>query len=85
MDEEIWRKVEEEVNDKYGDLLRFVKRSISIAAQFMYLPIKDVDTFVANMYRLNKQTLHEILIYIPEFESYQTADLTGSTALRIER
>lgn len=85
MDEEIWRKVEQEVEDKYGDLLRFVKRSISIAAQFMHLPIENVDDFVANMYKLNKQTMHELLIYIPEFESYQTADLKGSTALRIER
>ena len=85
MDEKTWREVEQEVGDRYGDLLRFVKRSISVAAQFMHLPIKDIDAFIANMYKLNKQAMHEILIYIPELESYQTADLKGSAALRIER
>ncbi len=85
MDKKIWEEVENEVGDKYGDLLRFVRKAFSIASQFMHLPVEDIDTFIANAYRLNKQTLHELVVYIPEFGVYQTADLTGMAALRIER
>jgi len=85
MDKKIWEEVEKEAGDKYGDPLRIVKKAFSIASQFMYLPVEDIDTFIANVYRLNKQTLHELVVYIPEFGVYQTADLTGMAALRVER
>ena len=85
MDENSWKEIEKEVGDKYGDPLRFVRKAFSIASQFMHLPVEDMDAFIANAYRLNKQTLHELVVYIPEFSVYQTADLTGMAALRIER
>ena len=67
------------------DVRQLVKEGFSVASQFMHFPIEDTETFLDNIVKLAKERQHEIVVYIPEYNSYQTADLKGTATLRVER
>lgn len=67
------------------DVRSLAQESFAIADQFMNFPVEDVGTFLDTVINLSRQNLHEIVVYIPEFNSYQTADLEGTDTLRIGR
>ncbi len=56
-----------------------------MASQFMHFPVANVDVFLNTTTRLQKENMHEIVVYIPEYHSYQTADLKGTYTLRLGR
>jgi len=67
------------------DMLKLARESFALASQFMHFPIENPDTFLTTTVNLMRQKLHQIVIYIPEFNSYQTAHLKGTATFRIGR
>ncbi len=67
------------------DMLKLARESFTLASQFMHFPIDDPDSFLTTAVSLMRKNLHQIVIYIPEYNSYQTAALKGRATLRIGR
>jgi hypothetical protein len=65
------------------DMRELAKESFTIADGFMHFPVEDVDTFLNTVIDLIQRDMHEIVVYIPAFNSYQTADLKGTSTLRV--
>ncbi len=59
------------------------KEAFEVASSFFNFPLKNVDSFLDTALRLQRENMHEIVIYIPEYDSYQTADLSGTATLRV--
>ncbi len=59
------------------------KEALEVASQFFDFPLKNVDSFLDTALKLQRENMHEIVIYIPEYDSYQTADLSGTVTLRV--
>lgn len=65
------------------DMRAIAIEAFQVASSFMHFPLKDVNTFLSTSLDLIRRNSHEIVVYMPEFNSYQTADLTGQVALRV--
>ena len=67
------------------DVKQLVEESFTIANQFIHFPIEDTKAFLNTVISLIREKQHEVVVYIPEYRSYQTADLKGTATLRVER
>ncbi len=63
------------------------REALKVASSFIdiTIPTKDVDSFLDTALRLHREKMHEIVVYFPEYDSYQTADLRGTVSLRVGR
>jgi hypothetical protein len=68
-----------------ADVRRLQQEAFAMASRFMHFPVANVDVFLNTAIRLQRENMHEIVVYIPEYNSYQTADLRGTYTLRVGR
>jgi hypothetical protein len=64
------------------DALQLKREAFKVASSFFDLPV-DVNAFLENSLKLQQGNMHEIVVYIPELNYYQTADLKGKVTLRV--
>jgi len=65
--------------------LELKREAFKVASSLFNFPLKDVNAFLENTLKLQQESLHEIVVYMPELDHYQTADLTATVTLRLGR
>lgn len=63
--------------------LELKREAFEVAKSFFSFSLKDADSFLDKALKLQRENMHEIVVYMPELDSYQTADLSGTVTLRV--
>jgi len=61
------------------------REAFKVASSLFDFPITDVEAFLDRTLKLQQENMHEVVIYIPELDYYQTSNLEGTATLRIGR